>query len=69
VSGVTAIGQPPLINMMAGKARPLSALFWLFRSSGDMCSCSFALFVQLDLWQLDWLAVIKIYNGKTCVVV
>jgi hypothetical protein len=26
VSGVTAIGQPPLINMMAGKARPLSSL-------------------------------------------
>jgi hypothetical protein len=26
VSGVTAIGQPPLINMMAAKARPLSSL-------------------------------------------
>jgi hypothetical protein len=47
VSGATAIGQPPLINMMAGKARPLSSLValsalfhlvQLFRSVGDMCS-------------------------------
>jgi hypothetical protein len=39
VSGVTAIGQPPLINMMAAKARPLSSLIaCALASRSALCS-------------------------------
>jgi hypothetical protein len=50
VSGVTAIGQPPLINMMAGIARPLLGSLLLGLCLGGALGV-----LVCSVWQLDLL--------------